>query len=164
MSLNSHSHITWWGELKDLNRIQGSSWRLNYVASSLWAIAGPSSPASSLTGHQRLTRGWDWGHHSLGRGHHVATRHPRTTVTRTSVGETDHRTAIGPKANGRSVAMTGLWTKCILLKKTAFTLGVTSKKRVYLKTLSIQVGGWSRPFQNFFNELIFDIRWGLSPY
>ena len=28
-----------------------------------------------------------------------------------------------------------------------FHLGVTSKKRVYLKTLSKQVGGWSRPFQ-----------------
>ena len=40
-------------------------------------------------------------------------------------------------------------------------LGVTSKKKtVYLKTLSKQVGGWSRPCQNFFKELIFDIRWG----
>ena len=38
------------------------------------------------------------------------------------------------------------------------------KKKGYLKTLSIQVGGWSRPFQKIFNELIFDIRWGPSPY
>jgi len=45
-----------------------------------------------------------------------------------------------------------------------FSLGVTSKKkRVYLKTLSKQVGGWSKPFQNFFNEPIFDIRWGAKP-
>ena len=45
-------------------------------------------------------------------------------------------------------------------KSKKFYLGVTSKKRVYLKTLSIQVGVWSRPFQNYFNKLIFDIRWG----
>ena len=38
------------------------------------------------------------------------------------------------------------------------------KKRVYLKTLSNQVGGWSWPFQKFFNELIFDIRWGQFPF
>ena len=41
---------------------------------------------------------------------------------------------------------------------------VKKKKRVYLKTLSKQVGGWSRPCQNFFNELIFDIRWGQIPF
>ena len=38
--------------------------------------------------------------------------------------------------------------------------GNLQKKRVYLKTLSRQVGGWSRHFQKFFNELFFDIRWG----
>ena len=37
-------------------------------------------------------------------------------------------------------------------------------KRVYLKTSSKQVGGWSTPFQNFFDELIFDIRWGQIPF
>ena len=50
------------------------------------------------------------------------------------------------------------------LNKFQYLRGNLKKKRVYLKTLSIQVGGWSRPFQNYFNELIFDIRWGLSPY
>ena len=42
---------------------------------------------------------------------------------------------------------------------------VTSKnKRVYLKTLSKKVGGWSRPFQNFFIELNFDNRCGAKPF
>ena len=57
------------------------------------------------------------------------------------------------------------YQKCI----GAYIIGVifrgnVQEKRVYLKTLSKQLGGWSRPFQNFFKELIFDIRWGLSPY
>ena len=38
------------------------------------------------------------------------------------------------------------------------------KKRVNLKTLSKQVGGWSRPFQKKLNEIIFDIRWGQIPF
>ena len=37
------------------------------------------------------------------------------------------------------------------------SLGVTSKKSAYIKTLSNQVGGWSRPFQKNFNELIFEL-------
>ena len=41
--------------------------------------------------------------------------------------------------------------------------GNLQKKRVYLKTLSKQVGGWSKPFQKFFYEPIFDIRWGAKP-
>ena len=39
-----------------------------------------------------------------------------------------------------------------------YAKGYVQKKTVYLKTLTKQVGGWSRPFQNFLNEFIFDIR------
>ena len=42
--------------------------------------------------------------------------------------------------------------------------GNLQKKEVYSKTLSRQVGGWSRPFQKILNELIFDIRWGQIPF
>ena len=49
-------------------------------------------------------------------------------------------------------------------KMTKAVRGNLQKKRVYLKTLSKQVGGWSKPFHNFFNEPIFDIRWGQIPF
>ena len=39
-----------------------------------------------------------------------------------------------------------------------YLLVVTLKKRVYLKTLSKQVGERSSPFKKNYNELIFDIK------
>ena len=42
--------------------------------------------------------------------------------------------------------------------------GNVKKKRVYLKTLSKQVGGGSRHLQKNFSELIFDIMWGQIPF
>ena len=36
--------------------------------------------------------------------------------------------------------------------------------RLVDNSVAKQVGGWSRPFQKNFNELIFDIRWGQFPF